>query len=523
MMAAIVFSPVLLRGQNTAAQANPADGKRLFGENCSGCHGADALGSDKAPALAGNRSLTNRSVRRLRDLIKLGIPDNGMPAFDLPDKDLDALAEFVHSLNWRASATTIPGDAAAGEQFFFGKGKCSSCHMVSSKGSPIGPDLSNLGNELTVKELRAALLEPSAHITPGYELVTVTLRDGKTVRGFARNRNNFDIRVEDLQGKFHLIEEGQIASIHEEKTSAMPAVQASEVEMQNLIAFLSQQTGVKTGALATPSNPAAGDIDFARILHPKPGDWLSYNGKLDANRYSDLTQINTANVSKLRPQWIYTVPLWKYQVPDTAYYIQNYAYFGLEVTPLVADGVMYITGPGAVYALDARSGREIWQYTRKRSIGSFGDASLGANRGVALLGDKVFMTTDDAHLIALNRTTGKLVWEQVMWDERQHYGATVAPLIVKDLVVAGVTGGDWGVRGFVAAFNAQTGERVWRHWTIPAKGEPGSETWGPKEPKMGGAATWLTGSYDPETDTLYWPTGNPWPDGDDRDRPGDNL
>jgi PQQ-dependent dehydrogenase (methanol/ethanol family) len=215
--------------------------------------------------------------------------------------------------------------------------------------------------------------------------------------------------------------------------------------------------------------------------------------------------------------------MWRYQVPDTAYFVQNYAYFGLEVTPLVADGIMYITGPGAVYALDALTGREIWQYTRKRSAESYSDASLGTNRGVALLGDKVFMTTDNAHIIALNRTTGKLVWEQVMWDEPQHYGATVAPLIVKDMVVAGVTGGDWGIRGFVAAFNAQTGERVWRHWTIPAKGEPGAETWGAKEPKMGGAATWLTGSYDPETDTLYWPTGNPWPDGDDRDRPGDNL
>src|SRR2546425_4192894 len=110
-----------------------------------------------------------------------------------------------------------------------------------------------------------------------------------------------------------------------------------------------------------------------------------------------------------------------------------------------------------------------------------------------------------------------------MIDEPQHYGSTVAPLIVKDMVVAGVAGGDWGIRGFIAAFKADTGERVWRTWTIPAQGEPGIETWGPKEPTMGGGATWLTGSYDPETDTLYWPTGNPWPDSDDRDRPGANL
>src|SRR5947199_6694672 len=184
---------------------------------------------------------------------------------------------------------------------------------------------------------------------------------------------------------------------------------------------------------------------------------------------------------------------------------------------------MYITGPGAVYALDALTGREIWSYSRPRTPGLVGDASLGTNRGVAILGDKVFMTTDNAHLIALNRITGRPVWEQVMPDEPQHYGSTVAPLIVKDMVVAGVAGGDWGIRGFIAAFKADTGQRVWRTWTIPAHGEPGIETWGPKEPTLGGGATWLAGSYDPETDTLYWPTGNPWPNSDDRDRPGDNL
>jgi PQQ-dependent dehydrogenase (methanol/ethanol family) len=519
----LAFGPSLLAGQNPAAQDNPSDGPRLFSQNCAGCHGADARGTNKAPALAGNRDMVNRSVRRLHELIKIGIPGTGMPAFDLPDKDLDALAEFLHAMHWQAAGANVPGDPAAGETFFFGTGKCGSCHMVSSKGSPTGPDLSNLGNEMTVGEIASALKNPSAQIAPGYEMVTVTLRDGKTVRGFARSRNNFDIRVQDLQGKFHLLEEGQIAAIHEEKESAMPAVQARPQEMQDLLAYLSQLTGVKTGALATPSHPGAGDIDFARILHPKPGDWVTYNGNVNANRYSDLAQINTSNVGRLKPQWIYTVPLWKNLVPDTSYYNQNYAYFGLEVTPLVADGIMYITGPGSVYALDALTGREIWQYTRKRTAGGFSDASLGTNRGVAILGDKVFMATDNAHLIALNRTTGKLGWEQAMPDEPQHYGSTVAPLIVKDMVVAGVSGGDFGIRGFLAAYKAETGERVWRKWTVPAQGEPGIETWGPKEPTMGGGATWLTGSYDPETDTLYWPTGNPWPDSDDRDRPGDNL
>lgn len=519
----LVYSLALLFAQNpSASSAKLARGQQVYAERCVGCHGADFRGTDQGPALTGNPRVRRMSLPRLQSIISRGIPNTGMAAFDLPAPEVDALALLVHSLNSRAADSNLPGNPAAGELFFFGKGKCSSCHMVSGRGEPIGPDLSNLGDERTVGEIRSALAEPGAGITPGYGLVIVKLRDGSVVEGFARNRSNFDIRVEDLKGRLHLLQEDQIASIREETPSAMPPVETTPEELQDLMAYLSRLTGVKPGVLDTHP-PASSDVDFERLLHPKPGDWLTYNGTLNANRYSELAQINTAKVGELRLKWIFTVPLWKNIVPDTSYYAQNYEYFGLEVTPLVADGVMYITGPGSAYALDALTGREIWEYRRRRTPGIVGDASLGTNRGVAILGDKVFMETDNAHLIALNRTTGKLVWEQVMPDEAQHYGGTAAPLIVKDMVVAGVAGGDWGVRGFVTAFKAMTGERVWRTWTIPARGEPGIETWGPREPTMGGGATWLTGSYDPETDTLYWPTGNPWPDSDDRDRPGDNL
>jgi PQQ-dependent dehydrogenase (methanol/ethanol family) len=463
------------------------------------------------------------SVRRIQSIIHGGIPSAGMPPFDLPSQDLDALATFVSLMNSPAADSNVPGNPATGEQFFFGKGECGSCHMVSGRGRPIGPDLSNLGIEKDLDEIKSALKEPSAHITPGYELVTVRLSDGNTLRGFARNRSNFDIRLEDLQGNLYLLEEGQIASIADETQSVMPPLQATPEEFQDLVAYLSRLTGVKPGVLVTNPPPDGSDIDFDRIMHPKPGDWLTYNGTLNANRYSGLTQINTLNVGQLKAQWVFTVPLWRNLVPDTSYFNQNFGYFGLEVTPLVADGVMYITGPGAVYALDALTGREIWEYTRKRTAGVVSDASLGTNRGVAILEDKVFTATDNAHLIALNRTTGKVVWEQVMPDEPQHYGSTGAPLIVKNMVIAGMSGGDYGLRGFISAYKAETGERAWRIWTIPAKGEPGIETWGPKEPTLGGGSTWVTGSYDPETDTLYWPTGNPWPNSDDRDRPGDNL
>jgi len=524
IMVALVLSAALLVAQNPpAAPASLEEGRRAYAARCVGCHGADARGTDQAPGLAGNRRMGTPSVQKLRDVIRNGIAGTGMPGFDLPARELDALAVFVHSLNSEAAASEVPGDLVAGEQFFFGKGQCASCHMVSGRGEPIGPDLSNVGHTMSINWIRSVLLEPDKHITEGYEVVTVELQDGKTLRGFARNRSNFDVRLQDFQGTFHLLQEGQIAAIRDEKTSFMPAVKASAEELQNLIAYLSRLTGVKPGAVENSLPPEKGDIDFARILNPRPGDWLTYNGNLSANRYSELSQIDTKNVNQLGVKWIFTVPLWKQFLPDTGYYNENMKYFGLEVTPLVADGIMYITGPHQAVALDALTGRQIWEYSRPRTRGVVSDASLGTNRGVALLGDKVFMVTDNAHLIALNRTTGQVAWEVVMPDELQKYGSTVAPLIVKDMVIAGVSGGDWGIRGFIAAYKANTGERVWRFWTVPAKGEPGIETWKGAEPKVGGGSTWLTGSYDPETDTLYWPTGNPFPNSDDRDRPGDNL
>ena len=241
---------------------------------------------------------------------------------------------------------------------------------------------------------------------------------------------------------------------------------------------------------------------------PQPGDWPTYNGNDSANRYSPLKQISTANVGSLKLKWVFPI-----------------SYFGLETTPLAADGVLYVTGPNQIFALDALTGAALWQYSRPASVGMLGDARLGTNRGVAILRDLVFFVTDNAHLLALDRGNGKLRWETTMAppDEHQPYGGTVAPLIVDDLVIAGVAGADQGIRGFVAAFRPDTGALAWRHWTVPRRGEPGIETWQGKEPVAGGGSTWLTGSYDAATDTLYWPTGNPWPDGDDRDRPGDNL
>jgi alcohol dehydrogenase (cytochrome c) len=250
-------------------------------------------------------------------------------------------------------------------------------------------------------------------------------------------------------------------------------------------------------------------ITFADIAHPRTGEWPSYNGQLSGNRHSSLDQINVGNVAELVQKW--TLPIGGSRA--------------LQVTPLVVDGVMYVTAVNEARAVDARTGRQIWQFKRPQTPGLVptGDPASGINRGVAVLGDRVFLQTDHAHLLALHRLTGELLWDVEMADHREHYGATGAPLVVNDLVIAGISAGDEGVRGFLDAYRASSGERVWRFWTVPARGEPGSETWIGKALEHGCAATWLTGTYDPEARLLYWPTGNPCPDYNGDERKGDNL
>jgi PQQ-dependent dehydrogenase (methanol/ethanol family) len=450
-----------------------------------------------------------------------------MPAFDLPAGEIDALAAFVHSLNAPVREKAAPGDAAAGERYFFSQGRCAQCHMVDGRGSPLGPDLSEIGNTLNDDQLRESLLNPSAQISPGYGLVTVRTRDGKTVRGFARDQSGIEIVVEDLQGKFHLLASDKIATVRDENNSLMPAIKANPRTLQNLIAYLSGLKGVKPGVAKGSGLSQPDGIPWQRLLHPEPADWITYNGQLSGNRYSKPTQINSENVSQLHLKWIFTIPIWEQVLPDTTYIRYKYRQFGLETTPLVADGIMYATGPNQAYALDAHTGQRIWRYWRLRPPQpNVGDAAVGKNRGVAVSGNNVFMETSDAHLIALNRTTGKLAWEQAIAPKgTKNYGATAAPLAIKKMVIAGISGGDWpDIQGFIAAYNASSGKLLWKFNAIPKAGDPAAATWGEGLSKgAGGGATWLTGSYDPETNTLYWTTGNPYPDSNGQIRPGDNL
>lgn len=531
LILSLAFTPAFLLGQSTSAESPSAaaQAQKTYSVQCAVCHGADARGGPYGPALAGDVAVQKQSDAWVRNAIKDGIASGGMPAFNLPPEQLDAMTALIRSLNAATAQPIAPGDRAAGEQYFFGAGGCSFCHMVDGRGAATGPDLSDVGHDMKTANIRAALLDPSAHIVPGYQSVAVHLRNGGTLHGFARSQTNFELALQDASGRFHLLRQSEISAITDDPQSPMPPVHAGPEELQNLLAYLSGLTGVKpepvevTGTAQSAANSSDAK-SFSEILHPRRGEWPSYDGVLSSNRYSPLAQINTGNVQQLQMKWIYTVALWKMAYPDTSYFRENMKYFGLEATPLVVDGILYATGPQQAFALDARTGHLIWSYSRPRTPGLVGDPALATNRGVALLGDKIFMLTDDAHMIALNRITGQVMWEAVMPLKPMHYGATVAPLVVKDMVIGGVAGGDWGVRGFLAAFRASDGKLVWRHWTIPGKGEPGAETWGNGDPpETGGGTTWTTGSYDPETDTVYWAAGNPYPDGDGRSRPGDDL
>ena len=241
---------------------------------------------------------------------------------------------------------------------------------------------------------------------------------------------------------------------------------------------------------------------------PRDGSrWITFGGSYTNQRHSPLTQITPGNVKGLLPQpTVQTATLGTY-----------------ETTPLLRYNVLYVTGPqNMAWALDARTGRQIWRYRRELPTDLTACCGL-VNRGFAMLGDKLFMVTLDAHLLALDMRTGAIVWDATLEEYKNGYAATIAPIIARDKVIVGVAGGEFGIRGFIDAYDAQTGKRAWRFYTIPAPGEPGNDTWAGDSWKTGGASVWVTGAFDPELNLLYYGIGNPGPDYHSESRLGDNL
>jgi alcohol dehydrogenase (cytochrome c) len=260
-------------------------------------------------------------------------------------------------------------------------------------------------------------------------------------------------------------------------------------------------------ALAAALSAAEITDNDLRQAQGDPNTWLMYGKNYSGWRYSELRQINTSNVRRLVPQWQF----------------QTGVAGKFETNPLVFDRMMFVTAPtNHAYALDLLTGRQIWHYYRPLPSGV--SICCGqVNRGFAALGNKLYKVNLESTLVALDSKTGNVIWETVVDDVKKGYSTTVAPLVVKNKILVGVAGAEYGVRGFIDAYDADTGQRVWRFWTVPGPGEPGFETWGGDSWMRGGGSTWITGSYDPELNLVYWGTGNPGPDWNGDVRPGDNL
>jgi PQQ-dependent dehydrogenase (methanol/ethanol family) len=515
--------------------AEAAQAVRDFNSSCAGCHGENAGGGDRAPALLDNPHLRTLDAAGIEAIIRSG--QRAMPPFpNLPQAEVKRLAAWLHSRNISALQAAPPEQVAAGEAYFYGPGGCAGCHMVRGRGASNGPDLSAIAARSTREEMERWLDNPTSMMgikslpsCPGWAfcadfqwaLQDVTLKSGEKLRGFARRRTEHEVALQTLDGKFRMLPEESIAAITQQKTSYMPVFHGTAGQRRDLLAYLGTLGGINVGPLQHDVPPVSAS-EIEAVMHPRAGEWVTYNGRRDGNHHSPLAQINTGNVTQLQPQWAF--------VPGGV---------GLEGEPIVADGIMYVTGGPQVCALDARTGLSIWCTPRTNGLGvqrlpgargggpfrSAAPAAAGPNRGLGILGDRLFYTSDDAYLVCLNRLTGAVMWSQPLAEpsEKGKIYTSASVLIVNDLVITGIAGGDSPMRGFIVAFHANSGKEAWRFYTIPKPGEPLSETWIGSALVTGGGATWETGSYDGETGTLYWTVGNPYPDTDLSERGGTNL
>ena len=511
-----------------------AQAVRDFNGTCASCHGDNGGGGDRGPALHDNPHLRTLDADGIAAIITNG--QRGMPSFaSLPKAQIARLAAWIHSMNISGLQSAPPQQVASGEAYFFGAGGCSGCHMVHGRGASSGPDLSAIAARSTRAEMEKWLDNPTAMMgvksdpaCPGWAFCPdfqwavqdVTLKSGEKLRGFARRQTEHQIALQTLKGEFRMLYAPQIASVVREKQSYMPVYHGSTEQRRDLLAYLGTLGGIDPGPLNHSTAPIS-QADIDAIMNPKLGNWVTYNGKRDGNHYSPLDQTNTGNVKRLQPQWAF--------VPGGV---------GLEGEPIVKDDIMYVTGGPQVCALDARTGLRTWCSPRTNGVGVQKAARragaaikidssvpVGPNRGVGILGDRLFYTSDDAYIVCLNRLTGAVMWTQPLAEssEKGRIYTSASVMVVDDLVITGIAGGDGPMRGFIVAYHADTGKEAWRFYTIPRPGEPLSETWKGRALETGGGATWETGSYDPETRTLFWAVGNPYPDTDPSERGGTNL
>jgi alcohol dehydrogenase (cytochrome c) len=490
-------------GQGPPITQADRDRQATFERMCSGCH--------EPQRVAGQRESRDGWTRIVNDMVTRGA--RGTP--EEIEQVVTVLSDFYGTSGTRTPppATARPALNATGVY----EARCAACHGARMTGGSAGPILGYVRYH-TNGEIANA-------VATGHAASPMTIGDDE-MRGILN-----DVRA--LAGTDPVMATGGYTGMRGRQPDGPPpgaggrGGRGARGEVTGVIVDSDEPSTITladgrsaTGLLRAQSEFNAALVTESRVqllnregnrfrekrLEPK-ADWLNYHGSLGAGRYSPLELINLSTIKKLGVAWMFPMP--------------NSS--RLETTPVVADGVMYVTGWNEIYALDATTGRQLWTYNEPRHPGLLSEAGTGANRGAAVSGSRVFMVTDHAHLLAFNRFTGKKLWDAEMGSVHDGYSATVSPLAIGDLVIQGVAGGEEGARGFLDAYRADTGERAWRFYTIPRRGEPGSETWVGHAIDHGCGATWQTGSYDPALDLVYWGVGNPCPDYTGDERLGDNL
>jgi len=493
--------------------AAPAAGRAVFESTCAACHGAGAGGSERAPALNTGTFRHGGSDPEIFQTIRSGVSGTLMPAFSaLPSDNVWKLVSYIKSLSGQTGPLGVAtGDALAGEQVFFGKGGCASCHEVNGRGLDLASDLSSEGTKpiAAIKNGVLHQLPRGRGFGPAAYFADVTGNDGRTVHGLVRGDDSFNILLETQEGKWVSFNKKDVKSITN-AGGAQPrdmATRLSAKEVDDIVAYLQKQKARDFGQIA--KNSPMPVLPYARLAKAEPQNWPTYWGDYAGHHFSDLDQITPANVSQLQAKWVGPMP------PSPTGYSEG--------APLVVDGVMYVSGsPGDVYAFDLRTGMQKWVFHRAQDVKN-PYQNNPSNKGVAVLDGRVFVGTLDDLLIAIDANTGRELWEVRTANTMEGIQMSGAPLAVDGKIITGMSGGELGARGYLDAYDPVTGKRLWRTFTIPAKGEPGNETWAGDSWKIGGAPTWLTGSYDPQLHLLYWGTGNPAPDYNAESRKGDNL
>jgi alcohol dehydrogenase (cytochrome c) len=435
------------------------NGTALYRIRCSGCHGMDATGL-RGPDLTVVMS-SGITDDQLFQYVKRGVPGTEMAPTNAPDDEIWQTLAYLRTLSVPAASQAVAGDAEHGERLF--QATCIGCHRVNGRGGRIGPDLSRIGSARSRAALTKEIRTASAFIQPGYDAVTLVTRDGRRIRGIRKNEDAFSIQIMDTNERLQGHMKSELREIVEEKGSLMPDYGVDKLptnDFTDLLAFLSRQRATvgAVAAAAPPQNSAPRVTSDALLAGLKDSSrWLMYGGDYGSQRHSPLTQITPENVQRLVPQWSF----------------QTETLGRFEATPLLVDGVLYVTGPNNnAWALDARTGRQIWRYRRELPPTGLTYCCGPVNRGFGVLDDRLFMVTLDAHLLALDMKTGAVAWDVVLEDYKIGYAATLAPLVVKDKVIVGVAGAEFGIRGFIDAYDAATGKKAWRFWTVPAPGEP---------------------------------------------------